>query len=213
MHSFKIASKTYADFAAAGNTITLSNPYFIPKKGMSMMCVVNITTAFTLPGSTFIQLGVGNTANNFEYISVLLDTAGVQMNSTVNLDSFTVDTSIKITMIADQGLSLNNLSAGVIDIYVVTQNLEPYVVTISGNTIVPVPKYTRLASLTFIATNAETVRIGTTNGGQEVLPDTALISGYSKDNDILLNYFVISDTLLYINGITHSCDLIPAFSS
>jgi len=81
-------------------------------------------------------------------------------------------------------------------------------ITATGNTTVTIPKLNKLYSITFLpASGSETIKVGTTNGGTEVMIGTIFSSVLSANSSVGFSgrmFGTISDTILYITGASGS---------
>lgn len=80
--------------------------------------------------------------------------------------------------------------------------------TATGNTTVSIPSRLKLVAITFLpASGSESIKVGTTNGGTEVMGSTSFSSTLGSGNSISFGYRMFSTsgaTTLYLNGASGS---------
>lgn len=117
----------------------------------------------------------------------------------------------------DEGIAMADVAglvaalAGKVDIAsfnALTARLVPTVLNITANATFNLPMGLGLAEIGFLATSTMTIRIGTTNGGQEIMEDVELSAGSYLEYQTPMAYANGADLPIYINGVTGNLKVI-----
>jgi hypothetical protein len=118
----------YTNFTAASTTeqVTL---FSLPAKGLIHYCVQKHSTSFAAPGLSYLSVTIGLSGDPARYCPILnvyaavgTSSAFIPSGSAFIPESFTASTAIVVTGIST-GANLNTLTAGSLDVWVLTSTL------------------------------------------------------------------------------------------
>lgn len=121
MSSTTKVTKSYTDFFSAGSSITLSSIYSLPANSAIVGMVIP-KTAFTLPGSSFIQILITDSTGNQILSQIDATTSDPVPQDVVFFASTTNPEDIKLMFISD--VALNGLTGGTMDINFIVQSFD-----------------------------------------------------------------------------------------
>lgn len=124
----KIATKTYANFSAAGLINTIASGYLLPAKGIITGCMVIPTVLFsgTAIAAYTISVGIGSGAGVAKYAIAANVFTGATLgapNILPGIESVSSTTSITLTATSTVGLLNSSSGTGSVDIWLLVSVL------------------------------------------------------------------------------------------
>lgn len=202
MPTIKLGTFTAADFATSDAVKTIDTGYSSPPRSIVTIMATFVSTAFALPGSSFLQIVAGTVDNAAEYsYGADATVVGNSIQPLAIMDSIVTSTPITVSLYSDAALSGLTDGSVELEINILTTDQFTQVVTGGGNATTQVTSDCWLMGVAIVGTTGDVFSIGKTLGGSELGTGAVNSLGtLSFSNPEFFSETV--DTTIYVTAIT-----------